>query len=380
MASSSLSKRSKTVPSSERNASPSGWISDGEAREKCLGWKKIKDVVAQKSIDLSVFRNEGFVFPEKMSVQGLYTFVHMTGDYYPDLVQVFYNNVKAVDGNIHSRVKGVDVIIDNDAWLKVAGIRDEDEPGRQMFKDCMRYPGRYKKEKGFLFKWLNKEEKIVAHIIRHILIPRRGNLIKLTPVDIYLLNAIMLRIPTNWVVVFKWHILDVVVNDWCTLPYCVFISKILALNGVSLNGENKVTCTKANQIGKATMTCINLNKTALGWIFSDELDPTKGRENGRNNQEYVASSTSIEESEREEVDETSEEDSEELAPLRALGRRAETYDARGQFRRQAGVVSGRLTEATCVEGPRKRVAKCETMNSSAEGPKKGSQASCDLPF
>ncbi|WVY95660.1 hypothetical protein V8G54_027811 [Vigna mungo] len=129
----------------------------------------------------------------------------MTSDYYRDLVQVFYNNVKAVDGNIHSRVKGVDIIIDNDMWLQVAGIR---------------MSGRYKKEKGFLFKWLNKEEKIVAHNIGHILILGRANLIKLTP---NLLNVIMLRIPTNWVVVFKWHIIDVAVNDWCKLPYFVLI-------------------------------------------------------------------------------------------------------------------------------------------------------------
>ncbi|WVZ22911.1 hypothetical protein V8G54_001455, partial [Vigna mungo] len=72
-------------------------------------------------------------------------------------------------------------------------------------------------------------------------------------------------------------IINVIVNDWCTLPYDVFISKILSLNEVNLNGENKVTCSKANQIGKATLTCIGLKRIALGWIFSDELYPTKGR-------------------------------------------------------------------------------------------------------
>lgn len=61
----------------------------------------------------------------------------------------------------------------------------------------MRYHGRYKKEKGFIFKWLNREEKIVAHIIGHILVPGRYNLIKLTSKDVYLLNVIMVQIPTN---------------------------------------------------------------------------------------------------------------------------------------------------------------------------------------
>lgn len=54
-------------------------------------------------------------------------------------------------------------------------------------------------------------------------------------------------------------------------------SKILALNRVNLKGENKVMCNKANENGKAILTCIGLKRTTIGWIFSDEPDPTKGR-------------------------------------------------------------------------------------------------------
>ncbi|WVZ01077.1 hypothetical protein V8G54_027146 [Vigna mungo] len=140
-------------------------------------------------------------------------------------------------------------------------------------------PGRYKKEKGFLHRWLDKEEKIIAYTIGHVLLlGRPNNLIKLTSKDVYRLNAIMFRIPTNLVAVFKWHVIDVGVNDWCKLPYGVFISKILSLNGVNLTGENKITCNKANQIGKATLTCIGLKRIALRWIFSDEKDLTKGQD------------------------------------------------------------------------------------------------------
>ncbi|WVY91346.1 hypothetical protein V8G54_036860 [Vigna mungo] len=145
MASSSASKRSRRVPSYERNASP--------------------DISPHKSIELSLFRNEGFIFPEKLSYQGLSTFVQMKGDYYPDLVGVFYNNLKVVNDDIHLRVKGVDILINNDTWVQVARIKDEGckshlpdslhnkwTKKKQMFKDCMRYPGRYKKEKRFLHR------------------------------------------------------------------------------------------------------------------------------------------------------------------------------------------------------------------------------------
>jgi len=40
----------------------------------------------------------------------------MHGNYYPDLVRVFYYNLKIRDEVALSKVKGVDIIIDNDIW------------------------------------------------------------------------------------------------------------------------------------------------------------------------------------------------------------------------------------------------------------------------
>ncbi|WVZ01815.1 hypothetical protein V8G54_022621 [Vigna mungo] len=116
----------------------------------------------------------------------------MKGDCYYNLVEVFFHNVREVDGNIHSRVKGVDIIINNDTWWRIAKLKDA---------------GRYKKEKGFLLKWLDKEEKVIAFFIGYVLLPGRYNLIKLTPTDVCLLNAIVQKIPTNWVAIFKRQIL-----------------------------------------------------------------------------------------------------------------------------------------------------------------------------
>ncbi|KOM34722.1 hypothetical protein LR48_Vigan02g087200 [Vigna angularis] len=192
------SNRTRKVPPSERNASPSGWISDRTARERFMSWKILKDVAQHKSIELSLFRNEGFIFLEKLEHQGLSTFVQMKGDCYPELVGVFYNNIKVVDGNIHSRIKGVDIVINNDTWLQVA--------------------------------------------------------------------------------VFKKHIIDVGNNDGCNLPYGVFISKILSLSEIALTSETKITCTRNNQIGKVTLTCIGLKKTALGCIFSDVQNSTNDQD------------------------------------------------------------------------------------------------------
>ncbi|KOM56111.1 hypothetical protein LR48_Vigan10g200300 [Vigna angularis] len=158
----------------------------------------------------------------------------MKDECYPKLVSVFYKNIKVINGDIHSRVKGVDIIINNDTWLRVAGLKDEGcmsslpnslhnrwTKKRQMYKDCMRYPRRYKKEKGFLHRGLNKEEKMIAYILEWVLVPGRFHYDKLTSEDLYLLNAIQFRIPTNWVPVFKKHMIDIGINDCLNLPYGV---------------------------------------------------------------------------------------------------------------------------------------------------------------
>lgn len=238
-----------------------------------------KKVIKHETIELSLFCQEKFSFPKNIWFQGLDTFTQMKGDCYPDVVEVFYNNVKVVDGNIHSRVKGVDIVINNDTQSHQLNCRQNQITRKtNMFKDYMRYHGRYRKEKTFLFKWLYKEEKVVTFIIGHILLPGRPNLIKLTPRDVCLLNGIIQRIPTNWVAVLKWHILDVWNNNWHRLPYGVFISKVLEQNGVNLSREEKFTQSKANLIGKATLTCIGLKKTTFGWCFIDEAGPTKEKE------------------------------------------------------------------------------------------------------
>ncbi|KOM58606.1 hypothetical protein LR48_Vigan11g164000 [Vigna angularis] len=48
--------------------------------------------------------------------------MELRGSYYPDLVRVFYFNLKVHNGIFHTRVKGVDIVLDNDIWTNVAHI------------------------------------------------------------------------------------------------------------------------------------------------------------------------------------------------------------------------------------------------------------------
>jgi len=60
--------------------------------------------------------------------QLLRRFLEMKGNIYPDLIRVFYTNLKFEANNLVSHVKGVDMEITHDVWaavtrLKYAGLR-----------------------------------------------------------------------------------------------------------------------------------------------------------------------------------------------------------------------------------------------------------------
>ena len=55
--------------------------------------------------------------------QSLRKFLEMKGNIYPDLIRVFYTNLKFEWNNIISHVKGVDMEITYDVWIAVAGLK-----------------------------------------------------------------------------------------------------------------------------------------------------------------------------------------------------------------------------------------------------------------
>jgi len=55
--------------------------------------------------------------------QSLRKFLEMKGNIYPDLIRVFYTNLKFEGNNLVSHVKGVDMEITHDVWNVVAGLK-----------------------------------------------------------------------------------------------------------------------------------------------------------------------------------------------------------------------------------------------------------------
>ncbi|KOM55460.1 hypothetical protein LR48_Vigan10g135200 [Vigna angularis] len=125
-------------------------------------------------------------------------------------------------------------------------------------------------DKQYLHDGLNKEEKMIAYVLTWLLLPGRLNEDKMSTEDVFLLNAIKTRIPTNWVAVLKHH-MNAARDDYARkFPYGVFISKVLELQGVDVSEEERIVCKRSEEIGIPSLSSIGLKKTMNGWFFIDE--------------------------------------------------------------------------------------------------------------
>lgn len=152
-----------------------GWFSNEEELRKFQNMS-VKAVTTPMNINLDMFKGEGFTFPFWLEAQGLSEFLQLRGTWYPDLVKVFYHNLWVENGDIISKVKGVDIHLDNVLWNIVTNLPfvgayshlPTSEVNsllckKLVYKEWLRFLGVYIVEKIFAHEGLLKEEKILAH-------------------------------------------------------------------------------------------------------------------------------------------------------------------------------------------------------------------------
>ena len=115
--------------------------------------------------------------------QFLRKFLEMKGNIYPDLIRVFYTNLKFEGNNLVSHVKGVDMEITHDVWVVVAGLKYsglrinkgnlgvvEDFNKVQYYKSCLK--NQNAQVRTCSVGGLRLDERLIALIVTWILTPR----------------------------------------------------------------------------------------------------------------------------------------------------------------------------------------------------------------
>ncbi|KOM31113.1 hypothetical protein LR48_Vigan01g066800 [Vigna angularis] len=82
-----------------RDATIEGWLSDEQDQHSFSTFWKERKLIKQKFIDLSWYTYSNFSFPNLIIEQGVQHIMELRGKYYPDLVRIFYFNLKSIPLN-----------------------------------------------------------------------------------------------------------------------------------------------------------------------------------------------------------------------------------------------------------------------------------------
>ncbi|KOM52197.1 hypothetical protein LR48_Vigan09g085600 [Vigna angularis] len=215
-----------------------GWISDdGRHAEYLERWKERK-VFRQKFADLNWFTVNQFQFSQKLVEQGVQHLLQLRGHYYPDLVRVFYYNLKVQNGIVSTRVKGVDIILDDDIWTNVAHLpilannlhvpNDFGDFNKIVaYRSFMRNPQQPLPNRRYLLvRHLRMEERVLHYLIVCLLCPRGSNLAQCLETDLMLMSAITQNFKINWPSLISDTLVRAKRYDRAHLPYPLLISLI----------------------------------------------------------------------------------------------------------------------------------------------------------
>ncbi|WVZ17332.1 hypothetical protein V8G54_010314 [Vigna mungo] len=200
----------------------------------------------------------------------------MADTWYPDLVRVFYCNLKISDGTLYSIVKEVDIKLTEVVWTDITGLKLGGERcyrGTNGFDKFSMYQDNYSSYKT---GGMRKDDRLAVFTISWILMPRGSNHAQATIEDLFLLKALKENIQVDCLVAILDNMLKVTRLELAKLPYCVFISKILIHFGVDYIGESSESYNKTSMISQSALHMMQMQYTPEGWVFKSEVVDVEG--------------------------------------------------------------------------------------------------------
>ncbi|KAF1866334.1 hypothetical protein Lal_00024341 [Lupinus albus] len=88
--------------------------------------------------------------------------------------------------------------------------------------------------------YLTLEDRLIHYFLSYVILPKFSNHSQISDIELQLMYAIKFNIKINWTKIIMnqmWHVR----GSQSSLPYAIFITKILEHFGVPLEGETKVT-------------------------------------------------------------------------------------------------------------------------------------------
>jgi len=212
--------------------------------------------------------------------QRLKRFLELTRNIYPDLVKVFYTNLQFKGDSLVSHVKGVEMVITNDVWTDVAGLKFsglrinrgnlrivEEFKSMQFYKGCLKNP--LFKVRNFSVGRLKLDERLIAFIVSWIITPRGSYHSIPYEEDLLLIYCILNKVKINWIHTIKEHMQKSMRLCDFHYPYAIIISKFLHYFEVDIEGELVEIIKPSSEINNGSLSKMGFTKIGGRWVSKD---------------------------------------------------------------------------------------------------------------
>lgn len=239
---------------------------------------QLRKIVEPRYLDFDFFTSEAFNFVNVLTQLKLKNLATITAPYYPDLVKVFYCNLKYEDNVLSSEVKGIKIVLRYSILEELTGLKydgddfdgtnmrhwnsfNRNDAVRSLLREGCPFP-----TKRIGAGHLSVENRLLHCVLVNTLIPRGTNLAVVTEEDVFVLWAMNTRLSINWPFYITQHMLKARRRTHAPLPYAMFITKILMKFKVFVAGEAALPELPSHIINEKYLKRMKIKKINGHWI------------------------------------------------------------------------------------------------------------------
>ena len=103
-------------------------FSSDDQRQRYYSQFSNRVILDPKYLDLEFFDGETFDCYQVIQNSGLIDFMSLKLPYFPELVKVFYNNLKIQDGILYFEVQSISIVIDQSLFFSLTKLPSQGVP------------------------------------------------------------------------------------------------------------------------------------------------------------------------------------------------------------------------------------------------------------
>lgn len=284
-----------------KTTEPYNPLDEGEDQREVTSFAS-RSILPTKFGNILSFNSGGFLFQNLIEEQGLDQMFEDTVEYYPDLVKVFYCNLKVEKNVLYSQVKGKKIRMDvatfgNCARIPSVGLELGDglpcpwsDFDKKAYYTSLCRESKlasllkkrelcetHKTKDTMLVGILNPDDRLLHYFMTYVFLPKGTNHAQINELELQLMYAMKNHNKVNWAFVIMNHMAKAKAGS-TAFPYARLLTHVFQARGVPLDGEPSSIGRDDDRIDKNYLGHLKivLDEDSRSYKFTDddEVDAT----------------------------------------------------------------------------------------------------------